>query len=272
MKHIVIYLVFLGCTTVASGQAWQAGIGFQFDAFTLRQGTPQFISDSIFFQDTENLVSNPLQGQPRNDPSITLFASKRLLDHESFSIVGAMHFNRQYISIQINRLLDDPGRIGYFGHIPITSVYSFVFPVNFTFQPFSSFPNIGRRKPFWNKLQVFGGLGPGIHFRREISLFDFRMPLENNRFDTFYAEVYNQFQNESHRNFTLSYNFGIELSLHKSLGLRLVSSGSVGSVMKGFEAQGKKLFVPILRRSLGIFLTYDFGNTSSSKEEQQILR
>ena len=261
--RIKLFFVFATIiTSVSSGQSFQTfgiGLGFTYDAYALSKSNPVFINDSIFFVDEES-ISNPINGPIRSDSRETIYIESHILKKERANLSLALYYSRQWPSVRMARLGDQPGppRVSV-SHSPVVAKSEILLPVNANIQPFSKIKLL-------KKISIGVGIGPSIKFGNIATRIDYDLNLRNKRKDSVYYETHYQFAKNAFKTLTFNYNWSMQLELTKRINFRIAGRGSIGSVTKPFNVFGERHKVPLRRRGLVYLITYSFSLPTSKRE------
>lgn len=257
MRKIFLLILVL-ISYWATSQQITVGTGLVTDSYTLIGSNPVYLTDSILFANYETF-SNPANGTVRGDSRLSIFISTETITKNSWSIGIGLFYSRKYPQISLGRVVDGPNTIfpiTYYN--PLIAKSTFYVPINAGFHPFQKWQMFSGIRPIRN-LKVEVGVGPSFHFGNITSRIDgFELNLDNNREDPEYYEIYFQFGRNAHKSLTFDYNLVVQTNIYRSFGVKLMGSGSLGSVTKPFEVFGTEYNVPIQRRAVALFLTYEF--------------
>ncbi len=252
-----LFLILVLVSFWTAGQQISVGAGLVTDSYTLIGSNPHYVTDSILFTNYEAFV-NPINGTVRGDSRESIYVSAELFSSEKLSVSAGVYYSRKYPQISLGRVADDPNTVfPIIYYRPVMPKYNFYLPVNLGVSPFSKWQMFSKIGPI-KDLRIEVGVGPSFHFGNITSRIDgFDLNLDNNREDPEYYEIYYQFGRNAHRSFTFDYNLVVQTNVYRNLGVKLMGSGSLGSVTKPFTAFGNSYDVRVRRRALAVFLTYE---------------
>jgi len=233
------------------------GIGHIRETSFLNGTNQVFVGDSIIFIDSES-TTNPFGviNEVRNDLRMSFFCTytlKSVTPNLKFQI--SLFYDKKWSTLYLVRLTDRENSFNAY-HPIFLSKGTLFFPVNLQFTPFNNYSFLGLA--FIKKLNLELGLGPAFHIGNNAQRIDYDLGLENNRRDPVYYETWYQYQKNAHKTFTWNYSLSVSTKIYKSFGLQITSSGNFGSFTKPFDVYGNEYDVPLKRRSVALFLTYEF--------------